>query len=80
MKGEESGNVQHVRELRTDCDQDVLLLKVEQTGAANASCHNGYKSCFYRRLADLDAAESTGYKISFTAERLFDPATVYKKK
>ena len=77
MKGEESGNVQHVRELRTDCDQDVLLLKVEQTGVADAACHNGYKSCFYRRLADLDDA---ALKLQFTAERLFDPATVYKKK
>ena len=77
VKGEESGNVQLVKELRTDCDQDVLLLKVEQTGAANASCHNGYKSCFYRKLADLDDA---AMKLQFTAERLFDPATVYKKK
>lgn len=77
VKGEESGNVQQVRELRTDCDQDVLLLKVEQTGAANASCHNGYKSCFYRRLASL---EDPGYALEFTAERLFDPATVYGKK
>ena len=77
VKGEESGNVQQVRELRTDCDQDVLLLKVEQTGPANASCHNGYKSCFYRKVADLDDA---GLNLQFTAERLFDPATVYKKK
>jgi phosphoribosyl-AMP cyclohydrolase len=77
MKGEESGNVQHVRELRTDCDQDVLLLKVDQAGAANASCHNGYKSCFYRKLADL---ESEALKLQFTAQPLFDPATVYKKK
>jgi len=80
VKGEESGNVQHVRELRTDCDQDVLLLKVEQAGAANASCHNGYRSCFYRKLADPATAASGGYRLVFTAERLFDPATVYKKK
>ncbi|MBL9207685.1 MAG: phosphoribosyl-AMP cyclohydrolase [Opitutaceae bacterium] len=81
IKGEESGNIQSVRELRTDCDQDVLLLKVEQTGSANASCHNGYKSCFYRRLADLpSAAAGTGFALEYTAERLFDPATVYKKK
>ena len=78
VKGEESGNVQIVRELRTDCDQDVLLLKVEQNGAANASCHNGFKSCFYRKLADLDAAEATGFRLAYTAERLFDPAKVYK--
>ena len=77
VKGEESGNIQVVRELRTDCDQDVLLLKVDQTGSANASCHNGYKSCFYRKLSDLD---DPAFKLAFTAERLFDPATVYKKK
>jgi phosphoribosyl-AMP cyclohydrolase len=77
VKGEESGNVQLVRELYTDCDQDVLLIKVEQTGAANASCHNGYKSCFYRRLASLD---DQAFPLEFVAERLFDPATVYKKK
>jgi phosphoribosyl-AMP cyclohydrolase len=81
VKGEESGNIQWVRELRTDCDQDVLLIKVEQTGSANASCHNGYKSCFYRRLADLPAAATgAGFALEYTAERLFDPATVYKKK
>ncbi len=77
VKGEESGNVQWVKELYTDCDQDVVLIKVEQTGSANASCHNGYKSCFYRKLADLDSAD---YALEYTAERLFDPATVYKKK
>jgi len=77
VKGEESGNVQIVKELYTDCDQDVLLIKVEQSGAANASCHNGYKSCFYRRLAKLD---DPGFKLEYSATRLFDPATVYKKK
>lgn len=76
-KGEESGNVQWVKELYTDCDQDVLLIKVEQTGAANASCHNGYKSCFYRKLTELDGP---GYDLEFTSQPLFDPATVYKKK
>jgi phosphoribosyl-AMP cyclohydrolase len=77
VKGEESGNIQVVQEVFTDCDQDVVLLKVEQTGAANAACHNGFKSCFYRRLAGLD---DPAYRLEFTAERLFDPATVYKKK
>jgi phosphoribosyl-AMP cyclohydrolase len=80
VKGEESGNVQLVRELRADCDQDVLLLKVEQAGAANASCHNGYKSCFYRRLADPAHAAATGYRLETDATRLFDPAAVYRKK
>jgi phosphoribosyl-AMP cyclohydrolase len=77
VKGEESGNVQIVKELFTDCDQDVLLIKVEQTGAANAACHNGYKSCFYRRLVRLD---DPAYQLEYIAPRLFDPATVYKKK
>lgn len=77
VKGEESGNVQWVKELYTDCDQDVVLIKVEQSGAANASCHNGYQSCFYRRLENLDGGD---FKLGFVAERLFDPATVYKKK
>ena len=81
VKGEESGNIQWVKELRTDCDQDVLLLKVEQTGAANAACHNGYKSCFYRKLADgARAEEAASLKLEFTARPLFDPAAVYKKK
>ena len=75
VKGEESGNAQLVRELRVDCDQDVILLKVQNVGGA--ACHNGYKSCFYRKLADLDAAD---HRLAYTAERLFDPATVYKKK
>ena len=69
--------MQLVKELFTDCDQDVLLIKVEQAGAANAACHNGYKSCFYRRLARLD--DST-FQLEYIAPRLFDPATVYKKK
>ena len=80
-KGEESGNVQWVKELYTDCDQDVLLIKVEQSGAANASCHNGYKSCFYRQLDNLDeAAAGTNFQMKFNSEPLFDPKVVYKKK
>jgi len=80
-KGEESGNVQWVKELYTDCDQDVLLIKVEQSGAANASCHNGYKSCFYRQLDNLDeAAAGSSFKLNTNSKPLFDPAVVYKKK
>jgi phosphoribosyl-AMP cyclohydrolase len=48
-KGEESGHVQRVVELRVDCDQDALVLRVEQTGPA---CHTGARSCFYRAMAD----------------------------
>ena len=55
-KGEESGHVQKVRELRLDCDNDVILLKVEQTGSApgeaTIACHTGRHSCFYQRLVD----------------------------
>ncbi len=79
VKGEESGNFQLVKEIRVDCDQDVLLLKVENVGGA--SCHNGYHSCFYRKLADgANAEDSATLKLEFTAPRVFDPATVYKKK
>lgn len=70
VKGEESGNIQRVKELRVDCDQDVLLLRVENVGGA--ACHNGYRSCFYRRVTPQGGLE-------FAAERVFDPATVYKK-
>jgi phosphoribosyl-AMP cyclohydrolase len=51
VKGESSGHVQHVREIRVDCDGDAVLLRVEQTGAA---CHEGYRSCFFRRHDDRD--------------------------
>ena len=47
VKGETSGHFQHVLELRIDCDEDTILARVEQTGAA---CHTGHRSCFYRRL------------------------------
>lgn len=79
VKGEESGNSQLVKDLLVDCDQDVILLKVENVGGA--ACHNGYKSCFYRKLADTARSEdAASLKLQFAAQRLFDPATVYKKK
>jgi phosphoribosyl-AMP cyclohydrolase len=52
-KGEESGNFQSVREIRTDCDADIVLISVEQHGDA-AACHEGYESCFFRALRDGD--------------------------
>jgi phosphoribosyl-AMP cyclohydrolase len=52
VKGETSGHVQHVREVLVDCDQDAVLLRVEQTGGV--ACHEGYASCFFRRV-DGDA-------------------------
>jgi phosphoribosyl-ATP pyrophosphohydrolase/phosphoribosyl-AMP cyclohydrolase len=50
-KGETSGNIQHVKDVRYDCDADVLLVRVHQEGAA---CHTGNRSCFYRSLTDPD--------------------------
>jgi phosphoribosyl-AMP cyclohydrolase len=71
-KGETSGHLQRVREIRTDCDQDAVWIKVEQVGAA---CHTGRHSCFYRKIEKTDG----GPRLSFAdAERLFDPGAVYK--
>ena len=69
-KGEESGNVQRVREIFVDCDADAVLLKVEQLGGA--ACHKGYESCFFRRYADGNW--------QVIGQRVFDPDVVYKKK
>jgi phosphoribosyl-AMP cyclohydrolase len=78
LKGEESGNVLRVVDLYVDCDQDVLLLKVENSGTG--ACHNGYRSCFYRRLVPgADPDGGLGPTLEFTQERVFDPASVYKK-
>ncbi len=66
-KGEESGNIQLVREIYVDCDADALLLKVEQKGGA--ACHEGYKSCFFRQV--------TPEGVKVISERVFDPAKVY---
>ena len=72
-KGETSGQTQHVVEIRLDCDQDAVWLKVEQKGAA---CHTGRHSCFYRKVTTSDG----GTQLSFVdAERLFDPKVVYRK-
>ena len=69
-KGESSGEVQKLVELRVDCDQDAVLLLVEQTGRG-AACHTGRKSCFYR-IVEGGALRDSG------EPRLFDPAEVYK--
>ena len=68
-KGDDSGHIQHVRGIFVDCDADTILLKVEQIGAA---CHEGYHTCFFREVT------SEGVKV--VAERLVDPAEVYKPK
>lgn len=66
-KGEESGHVQRVREVYVDCDADAVLLQVEQTGAA---CHEGFKSCFFRRVTPQGPV--------VVAQRVVDPQTVYR--
>jgi phosphoribosyl-AMP cyclohydrolase len=72
-KGETSGQTQRVVEMRLDCDQDAVWIRVEQTGAA---CHTGRRSCFYRQVS----AGEGGARLSFVdAERLFDPKAVYRK-
>ena len=68
-KGEESGHVQEVKEVLIDCDADTILLKVHQVG--DAACHEGYKSCFFRRV------EPEGPQI--VDQRVFDPKQVYKR-
>jgi len=78
IKGEVSGHFQVVKELRLDCDQDVILLKVENAGGA--ACHNGYKSCFYRKLASgAKPGDAASLKLDFVADPVFDPKSVYKK-
>jgi phosphoribosyl-AMP cyclohydrolase len=75
-KGEESGNTMRVTELRSDCDQDALWLKVE-LGGAEACCHTGRKSCFYRTLP-IGKGAAAGVALTFVeSERLFDPDKVY---
>jgi len=69
MKGESSGHVQEVRAIYADCDLDTLLIEATQQVGA---CHQGYRSCFYRRLG----AEG-GWEI--VAEKVFDPEEVYRK-
>ena len=72
-KGETSGHTQRVVEMRMDCDQDAVWIRVEQIGAA---CHTGRRSCFYRKV-DGGGGDA---RLSFVdADRLFDPANVYRK-
>jgi phosphoribosyl-AMP cyclohydrolase len=66
-KGESSGQVQHLKELRLDCDGDTLLLLVDQTGPA---CHTGRRNCFYNALR--------GDRVEVVAEPLIDPDQLYK--
>jgi len=69
LKGEESGHFQKIKDVLIDCDNDTLLLRVQQTGGG--ACHLGYRSCFFRKKENLD------WKV--TAKKAFDPGQVYKK-
>lgn len=76
-KGEDSGNVLQVIEMRTDCDQDVVWLRV-RIGGLGAACHTGRQSCFYRSVR-LGSGEPTIKLMPSDDVRLFDPGTVYSK-
>ncbi len=69
-KGEESGNVQEVKEIRVDCDNDCVIFRINQIG--DAACHTGYRSCFYRVVR--------GDELVVDGERVFDPDKVYGGK
>jgi phosphoribosyl-AMP cyclohydrolase len=67
-KGGTSGHVQYVESIHLDCDGDVLLIRARQVGGA---CHEGFRSCFFRRVADDGG-------LTITARRVFEPESVYK--
>ncbi len=69
VKGDGSGKLQLVKEILVDCDEDAVILKIDQIGGA--ACHTGYRSCFYRRVTK-EGVETIG-------EKIFDPKDVYKK-
>ena len=69
VKGETSGNIQRIKEIYIDCDDDTVLLKVEQLGGA--ACHTGHRSCFYKKVEDGS--------IRVTEEPVLDPRKVYDK-
>lgn len=69
FKGGTSGHVQEVKEIWIDCDDDTILLKVEQKGGG--ACHTGYRSCFFRKIGKAETLEVVG-------KRAFDPKEVYK--
>lgn len=73
LKGESSGHLQKVQEILTDCDEDAVILKVKQEGAA---CHKGYYSCFYRELSK----ENDDINLKIVKEKVFQPEDVYGEK
>jgi phosphoribosyl-AMP cyclohydrolase len=75
-KGEESGHVQRVVEMRVDCDQDAVWIRVEQAGAG--ACHTGRRSCFYRAVP---LGRSGAMTLQFRdADKAFDPRKIYQKE
>ena len=66
-KGESSGNIQEIKEIRVDCDDDTVLLKINQIG--DAACHMGFRSCFYRVVDNDNLRED--------CKKIFDPEAVY---
>jgi phosphoribosyl-AMP cyclohydrolase len=75
-KGETSGHVQRVVEMRVDCDQDAVWIKVEQAGAG--ACHTGRRSCFYRAVP---LGQDGAFKLEFRDDdKTFDPGAVYARK
>ena len=71
VKGESSGNIQKVKEILVDCDEDTVIFKIEQVGGA--ACHEGYRSCFFRKVEPDGTLKVIG-------ERVFNPEDVYGKK
>lgn len=69
-KGESSGNIQIIKEIRVDCDADCVLIKIEQIG--EAACHTGYRSCFFQVVK--------GDKLIIDGKKIFDPKDVYGEK
>ena len=69
VKGKTSGHLQRVKSVHIDCDQDAILVRVDQIGGA--ACHTGFRSCFYRRVEDQD--------LKIEGQPVFDPKEVYKK-
>ena len=76
-KGESSGHVQRVTEMRIDCDQDAVWIKVEQAGPG--ACHTGRRSCFYRAVP-LGKAPDKTLTLEFRDDKVFDPRKVYSAK
>lgn len=76
VKGEESGNIQEVVSVHIDCDQDAVIVKVRQKGAA---CHNGFESCFYRQIVPGDELGGKALSLKTIAQPVMDPKAMYKK-